>query len=133
MTRRLLIATAAAAALSWTPASAATVGESVKADMPSLMTLYRDFHSNPELSMQEVRTPARLAAEARRLGFTVTEHVGKTGVVAVLQERPRPDPADPRRYGCAAGGRADRPALRLQGPRHRPFGSRDRRHARLRP
>ena len=31
--------------------------------------------------MQEVRTPAKLAAEMRKLGFTVTEKVGKTGVV----------------------------------------------------
>ncbi len=67
------------------PAAAAAVTDAVKADMPALMTLYRDLHANPELSMQEVRTPAKLAAEARKLGFTVTEKVGKTGVVAVMQ------------------------------------------------
>ena len=67
------------------PASAATLGEAVRADMPQLMTLYRDLHANPELSMQEVRTPAKLAAEMRKLGFTVTEKVGKTGVVAVMK------------------------------------------------
>ena len=90
MNHRLLIAAAAAAVLSGTPAGAVTVNEAVKADMPSLMTLYRDFHANPELSMSEVRTPTKLAAEARRLGFTVTEHVGKTGVVAVLRNGPGP-------------------------------------------
>ena len=58
--------------------------------MPQLMTLYRDLHANPELSMQEVRTPAKLAAEMRKLGFTVTEKVGKTGVVAVLKNGPGP-------------------------------------------
>jgi len=65
--------------------SAATIADGVKADMPALMTLYRDLHANPELSMQEVRTPAKLAAEVRKLGFTVTEKVGKSGVVAVMK------------------------------------------------
>ncbi len=64
---------------------AATLAEGIKADMPQLMALYRDIHANPELSMQEVRTPAKLAAEMRKLGFDVTEHVGKTGVVAVMK------------------------------------------------
>ena len=84
MNHRLLLA-ATAIILLTTPATAASIGEAVKADMPSLMTMYRDFHANPELSMQEVRTPAKLAAEMKKLGFTVTEKVGKTGVVAVLK------------------------------------------------
>jgi amidohydrolase len=67
------------------PAAAATLNEAIRADMPQLMTLYRDLHANPELSMQEVRTPAKLAAEMKKLGFTVTEKVGKTGVVAVMK------------------------------------------------
>ena len=71
-------------------APAATIAEAVQADMPQLMTLYRDLHANPELSMQEVRTPAKLAAEMRKLGFDVTEHVGKTGVVAVMKNGPGP-------------------------------------------
>ena len=54
---RKLIVLLAASVLS-APASAATVGEAVRADMPKLMTLYRDLHANPELSMQEVRSPA---------------------------------------------------------------------------
>jgi amidohydrolase len=70
--------------------SAATIADGVKADMPALMTLYRDLHANPELSMQEVRSSAKLAAEARKLGFTVTERVGKTGVVAVMKNGPGP-------------------------------------------
>jgi hippurate hydrolase len=83
MTRNLL--TLLAASILAQPASAATLNEAVRADMPQLMTLYRDLHANPELSMQEVRTPAKLAAEMRKLGFTVTEKVGKTGVVAVMK------------------------------------------------
>ena len=59
--------------------------EDIRSDMPELMALYRDLHANPELSMQEERTPAKLVPPMRELGFEVTEHVGKTGVVAVLE------------------------------------------------
>src|SRR5215218_11008682 len=88
MTRRLLLA--AAAALLASPASAGVLSDAIRGDMPALMTVYKDLHSNPELSMQEVRSPAKLAAEARKLGFAVTEHVGKTGVVAVMKNGPGP-------------------------------------------
>ena len=91
---KLLLAAAAIATLSASPTSASatsatsgtgTIGDAIKADMPSLMAMYRDFHAFPELSMQEVRTPAKLSAEMKKLGFTVTDKVGKTGVVAVLK------------------------------------------------
>ena len=72
------------------PAPRRRLSDSIRADMPQLMTLYRDLHANPELSMQEVRTPAKLAPEMRKLGFDVTEHVGKTGVVAVMKNGPGP-------------------------------------------
>lgn len=55
-----------------------------------LVTLYKDLHSHPELSLQEVRTAGIMAAEARAAGFTVTEKVGGTGVVAVLANGPGP-------------------------------------------
>ena len=48
-----------------------------------LDALYIDLHSHPELGFQENRTAALLAARMRKLGFSVTEHVGRTGVVAV--------------------------------------------------
>lgn len=72
------------------PAQAQDVSKAIEIDMPSLMELYRDLHANPELSFQEFRTSAKLAAEAKRLGFTVTEKVGQTGVVAVLKNGPGP-------------------------------------------
>ncbi|HEU4957830.1 MAG TPA: amidohydrolase [Sphingomicrobium sp.] len=72
------------------PASAATLNESIRADLPLLMNVYRDMHANPELSMKEIRTPAKMAPEMRKLGFEVTEHVGKTGLVAVLRNGPGP-------------------------------------------
>src|SRR4051794_41129506 len=80
----LLLATAAAMTVT-TPAKAEDLSSAIRADMPQLMSLYRDLHANPELSMQEVRTPAKLATEMRKLGFQVTEDVGKTGVVAVMK------------------------------------------------
>ena len=73
-----------------TTANAAALTEAVRADMPKLMELYRDLHANPELSMQEARTPSKLAAEMRKLGFKVTEKVGKTGVVAMMENGPGP-------------------------------------------
>ena len=73
---------AAASLVALSPAQADSLNEAITADLPSLMEIYRDLHANPELSGEEVRTAAKLAAEARRLGFTVTEKVGGTGVVA---------------------------------------------------
>eukprot|EP01032_Pedospumella_encystans_P029777 gene29776-33616_t len=52
---------------------------------PQLDTLYKDIHAHPELGFQEVRTAGKLAEQMRALGFEVTEHVGRTGVVAVLR------------------------------------------------
>ncbi|WEF35877.1 amidohydrolase [Pseudoduganella chitinolytica] len=52
---------------------------------PWLDGIYKDLHAHPEIAFQEVRTAARLAAEMRKLGFDVTEKVGKTGIVAVLR------------------------------------------------
>jgi amidohydrolase len=52
---------------------------------PQLEALYKDIHAHPELGFQEVRTASKLAAEMRNLGFEVTEHVGRTGVVAVYR------------------------------------------------
>ncbi len=79
-----------AAALAATPASAETVRDAVAADMPALLAIYRDLHANPELSFEEVRSAARLAAEARKLGFEVTTNVGGHGVVAVMRNGPGP-------------------------------------------
>ncbi len=72
---------AAASLLSLSPAHADGLNEAIAANLPSLMKIYRDLHANPELSGEEVKTAAKLAAEARRLGFAVTEKVGGTGVV----------------------------------------------------
>ncbi len=75
----------AASMLFGTQVQADGLNEAISADLPSLMEIYRDLHANPELSGEEFRTAAKLAAEARRLGFAVTEKVGGTGVVAVME------------------------------------------------
>jgi amidohydrolase len=72
------------------PARADALRDSVQAQLPELLTIYRDLHANPELSFQETATSAKLAAQVRKLGFEVTTGVGKTGVVAVLRNGPGP-------------------------------------------
>ena len=47
--------------------------------------LFVDFHKNPELSFQENRTAARMAAELQAAGVEVTVGVGGTGVVGMLK------------------------------------------------
>ncbi len=51
----------------------------------NLAALFEHLHRNPELSFREVETAKRLAGELRALGYAVTEGVGGTGVVAVLE------------------------------------------------
>jgi amidohydrolase len=53
--------------------------------LTELEAIYRDLHANPELSMQEHRTPGIAAAWLRRFGYEVTTDVGGTGVVGVLR------------------------------------------------
>ena len=67
------------------PATLKTIDAQLDRDYPRLDALYKDIHAHPELGFQEVETAKKLAAEMKALGFTVTEGVGKTGVVAVLK------------------------------------------------
>jgi amidohydrolase len=63
------------------------------AELPSLLTIYKDIHSHPELSGHEERTSALIAKELRAAGCQVTEHFGKYqdskfkahGVVGVMK------------------------------------------------
>jgi hippurate hydrolase len=62
-------------------------------ELPSLLGIYKDLHSHPELSAQEERTAALVAKELRAAGCEVTEHLGKFensklkayGVVGVMK------------------------------------------------
>lgn len=68
-----------------TPLSDA-VAQKIAAEYPSLDALYKHLHANPELSLMEEKTSARLAQELRAAGYEVTEKFGGGyGVVAVLK------------------------------------------------
>jgi hippurate hydrolase len=68
------------------PVSASELNDSVKIDYDEyLAELWDHFHQNPELSLVEFKTAERMAAELRAAGFDVTEGVGGTGVVAMLE------------------------------------------------
>jgi hippurate hydrolase len=67
-----------------------TLRADIAKDMPSLTAIYRDLHTNPELSGQEKRSAGIMAAEAKKAGFEVTTGVGGTGVVAVMRNGPGP-------------------------------------------
>src|SRR5689334_4400210 len=67
-------------------------------DLPSWLTTYKNLHTGPELSQREEKTSAFVAGELRKLGFTVTERIGKYenaqwhgyGIVGVLKNGPGP-------------------------------------------
>jgi amidohydrolase len=70
----------------------ADVNSSAERQLPQLTETYKSLHRNPELSHHEEKTSAYVAAELRKLGYKVSEHVGKYldgsqafGVVAVLE------------------------------------------------
>jgi len=65
----------------------------VERDIASLLATYKMLHASPELSHREEKTSAFVAGELRKLGFTVTERIGKYersdwtgyGIVAVMK------------------------------------------------
>src|ERR1041385_3763685 len=67
-------------------------------DIASWLTTYKTLHAAPELSHREEKTSIFVAGELRKLGFTVTEKIGKYqnaqwsgyGLVAVLKNGPGP-------------------------------------------
>lgn len=76
------------AALAASPAMAAPdFAPAVKADYDQrLAALFDWFHRHPELSYKETETAARMAKELRAIpGIAVTEKVGGTGVVGVME------------------------------------------------
>ena len=69
------------------------VEQAAVSELPSLLAIYKDIHSHPELSGHEERTAALVARELRTAGCEVTENVGKYddsklkcyGVVGVMK------------------------------------------------
>ena len=73
------------------------LADSAQKDLPVLTEVYKHLHETPELSGREVETAAYVAGALKKLGYTVTTHVGKyangtqaEGVVAVLENGPGP-------------------------------------------
>jgi hippurate hydrolase len=87
----LAIASAALSASAQNANASPDVANSADRQLLVLTDIYKQLHRNPELSHHEEKTSTFLAAELRKLGYTVTEHVGKYqdgsqafGIVAVL-------------------------------------------------
>lgn len=79
-----------------------------------MVKMRRHLHEYPELSFEEVETPAYIAAFHRELGHEVREQVGGRGVVAVLQGR---------KQGKTVALRADFDALAIQEENDIPYKS----------
>ena len=92
------------------------------AELPSLLAIYKDVHTHPELSGHEERTAAIVAKDLKAAGCEVTEPVGK-------YDKPKPhllrrcrrdeewrgaNNARAHRHGCVAGEGGNRAALREQ-------------------
>ena len=57
----------------------------VNQQLDSVLGEYKYLHANPEVSFQEQKTATYVAKQWRNAGFTVTENVGDTGIVALLK------------------------------------------------
>jgi len=86
----ITLATPAGAADLDVQAAAHAIDAVLDRDYPQLDSLYKDIHAHPELGFHETRTAALLAAKMRKLGFSVTEKVGGTGIVALYRNGPGP-------------------------------------------
>jgi amidohydrolase len=93
----------------------AAIASSFETDYPKLDALYKDIHAHPEIAFQEEKTAAKLAAEMRAIGFEVTEHVGKTGLVAIYRNGDGP----------AIMARTELDALPMEEKTGLPYASRD--------
>jgi hippurate hydrolase len=79
------------------PAFAQTSSPIDKPQLASLLETYKSLHSHPELSHHEENTSAVLAAELRKAGYSVTDHIGiypdgskAFGVIGILKNGPGP-------------------------------------------
>ena len=82
----LLLALSAPVVLAQAPPRlSADLERGIAAVSGSVVAWRRDIHEHPELSNQEVRTAALVAAHLRELGMEVTTGVAKTGVIGILR------------------------------------------------
>src|SRR5437588_241574 len=65
--------------------------QQIDAIYPQMRVLYEDLHRNPELSLHEEKTAAKIADQLRKLGYDVTTGGGKRGVVGLFTRFPMAD------------------------------------------
>ncbi|MEO1404968.1 MAG: amidohydrolase [Pseudomonadota bacterium] len=87
---KYLVSVSVAALIGCSVLPSATADNELRASIAAdydenLRALFEHFHANPELSHREFKTAERLADEIEVFGYDVTEGVGGTGVVAVLE------------------------------------------------
>jgi amidohydrolase len=90
------------------------IRESAEALAPHLIAIRRDLHAYPELAFEETRTAGVVASELARLGIPHRTHLGKTGVLGMI-EGGKPGPT--------LAIRADMDALPIHEETGLPFGS----------
>ncbi|MGQ9471913.1 MAG: M20 metallopeptidase family protein [Candidatus Aminicenantales bacterium] len=83
---------------------------------PQLVEIRRDLHAHPELSLQEKRTAALVAAYLENLGLEVRTGIAGTGVLGILRGKKK---------GPILAMRADMDALPISEETGLPFSSRE--------
>lgn len=112
----LLLALTTALCSAQETARDAAFAKDVEAMFPKLVETRRDIHANPELSNEEQRTAALVAARLRALGLEVKTGVAKHGVVALLKGT---------QEGPCVAVRGDMDALPIKELRSTPYRSKN--------
>lgn len=61
------------------------ISSAANSSLEKYRTVYRDLHSNPELSFMEFRTSEKMATALREMGFEVTTGFAGNGVIGVFR------------------------------------------------
>lgn len=92
MLLRIFALAAVVSAIQAAGQSGSPLNAAVDAQVPSLVQTYKLLHTHPELSHHEESTSAYLAAELKKAGYAVSEHIGRYqdgkpawGIVAILE------------------------------------------------
>ncbi|GAA6167756.1 amidohydrolase [Sessilibacter corallicola] len=86
MSRKLLIPMTFAVLSAFNVNADSTLANVIQKDYDTYLDpLFKHFHANPELSLAETQTAARLSKELEKVGFSVSQGIGGTGIVAVMK------------------------------------------------
>lgn len=66
------------------------IDQYISSDMDYLVSIYKEIHRHPEISLEEEKTAAKLTTELRKIGFTVTQNFGGHGIVGIFNNGPGP-------------------------------------------